>query len=398
MASITAPARIRRRTQDDVGPLAHLDLVLLTLPFVISALGLVMIYDASRRRLENQGLSPFYYVERQSIAIFLGIIAMGIVMMIDYRRVRDLWPVVYLAILPLLAGVLLLGRNHNGAQAWFQVGPLQFQPSELAKLAVIVGLAGYCHQHRGDLDAWRLAVAVGLAGLAMALVYAQHDLGTTLVIMVCATAVLVVAGLKPVHIVVLILLAASLVVAAVASGAVNTYRIQRLTGFADQSAPKVATTASGGKESTTPTTTKTQYTTKYSKAAIASGGLTGAGLGKGRETKNGYVPEQHTDFIFTAVGEDLGFIGGASLIALYALLAWRLWRIALLSSDFFGTLVVMGVLAMFVIHVFENIGMTMGIMPITGIPLPFMSYGGSAIIASFIAIGLVLNIHMRRFS
>jgi rod shape determining protein RodA len=110
------------------------------------------------------------------------------------------------------------------------------------------------------------------------------------------------------------------------------------------------------------------------------------------------VPEQHTDFIFTAVGEDLGFVGGATLLLLYALLAWRLWRIALLSSDFFGTLVAVGVLAMFAIQIFENVGMTMGIMPITGIPLPFMSYGGSAVIASFIAIGLVLNIHMRRFS
>jgi rod shape determining protein RodA len=126
--------------------------------------------------------------------------------------------------------------------------------------------------------------------------------------------------------------------------------------------------------------------------------MTGTGILQGRQTKNGFVPEQHTDFIFTAVGEELGFAGGATLIALYALLAWRLWRIALLSSDFFGTLVAVGILAMFAFQVFENIGMTMGIMPITGIPLPFMSYGGSAIIASFAAIGLALNVHMRRFS
>ena len=118
----------------------------------------------------------------------------------------------------------------------------------------------------------------------------------------------------------------------------------------------------------------------------------------GTQTKLAYVPEQHTDFIFSVVGEELGFVGGASLIALFALLAWRLWRIALLSSDFFGTLLTMGVLAMFAFQVFENIGMTMGIMPITGLPLPFMSYGGSALIASFAAIGLALNVHMRRFT
>src|SRR5207237_10560509 len=119
---------------------------------------------------------------------------------------------------------------------------------------------------------------------------------------------------------------------------------------------------------------------------------------RGPPPKNGLVPEQPTDFILTAVGEDPGFVGGATLLLLYALLAWRLWRIALLSSDFFGTLVAIGVLAMFAIEVFENVGMTMGIMPITGIPLPFMSYGGSAVITSFIAVGLVLNVHMRRFS
>jgi rod shape determining protein RodA len=188
--------------------------------------------------------------------------------------------------------------------------------------------------------------------------------------------------------VVLLALAATLVGAAVVSGKVEAYQLDRLTNFANQST--VGKTASDS--------TPTQYNLKNSKIAIASGGLTGAGLFDGLQTKNGFVPEQHTDFIFTAVGEDLGFAGGATLIALYALLAWRLWRIALLSSDFFGTLVAIGVLGMFAIQIFENIGMTMGIMPITGIPLPFMSYGGSAIIASFIAIGLVLNIHMRRFS
>ena len=126
-------------------------------------------------------------------------------------------------------------------------------------------------------------------------------------------------------------------------------------------------------------------------------GLTGAGLFQGLQTKNGFVPEQHTDFIFTAVGEDLGFLGAATLLALYGLLAWRLWRVAMVSSDFFGTLVAVGVLAMLAIQVFENVGMTMGIMPITGIPLPFLCYGGSAIIGAFLAVGLVQSVAMRRF-
>jgi rod shape determining protein RodA len=387
MATITAPVA-RRHAAAESRVFLHIDVVLLALPLAISALGLLMIYDSSRNRLAADGLSRLYYVERQGLAIALGLVAMLVVMLIDYRRIRDLWALVYVLILPLLAGVIVLGSSHKGAQAWFQVGPLQFQPSEIAKVALVVAIAGYCHQHRGDLDAWRLGVALGLAGLVMAMVYAQHDLGTMLVIMTCVGAILVVAGLKPVHVVVLLALAATLVGAAVVSGKVEAYQLDRLTGFTNQS-----TTGRTDSE-----LHATQYNLKNSKIAIASGGLTGAGLFDGLQTKNGFVPEQHTDFIFTAVGEDLGFAGGATLIALYALLVWRLWRIALLSSDFFGTLVAIGVLGMFAIQIFENIGMTMGIMPITGIPLPFMSYGGSAIIASFIAIGLVLNVHMRRFS
>ncbi len=387
MAGLTTSVG-RRRATVDTSIFAHVDLALLSLPIAISGLGLLMIFDASHAETARAGLSRLYYVERQSAAVAVGLIAMMVVMAIDYRRIRDAWPLLYLGILPLLAGVVLLGRNHGGAQAWFQVGPFQFQPSEIAKVAVIVAIAGYCHQHRGDLDAWRVAVGIGLAGLVMAIVYAQHDLGTMLVIMVCAAAVLVIAGLKPVHIVVLLLLGASLVGAAVVTGKVQAYQLDRLRNFTDQSTTGISVHDQ----------TPTQHNLSASKSAIASGGFEGAGFGQRPQTKNGFVPEQHTDFIFTAVGEDLGFIGGATLLLLYALLAWRLWRIALLSSDFFGTLVAIGVLAMFAIEIFENVGMTMGIMPITGIPLPFMSYGGSAVIASFLAIGLVLNIHMRRFS
>jgi rod shape determining protein RodA len=385
MATIAAPSSRRRGISMSL--FAHLDLALFALPIAISGFGLLMIFDSTKHETARGGLSRLYYVERQGIAVLVGLIAMAIVMSIDYRRIRDAWPLVYLGILPLLAGVVVLGRNHGGAQAWFQVGPFQFQPSEIAKVVIVVAVAGYCHQHRGDLDAWRVAVVVALAGLVMAIVYAQHDLGTMLVIMVCAAAVLVIAGLKPVHIVVLLALAASLVGAAVVTGKVQTYQLERLTSFTNQSNSGIAAKQNAA-----------QFNLGASKAAIASGKATGAGFGRGVQTKNGFVPEQHTDFIFTAVGEDLGFLGGATLLLLYSLLAWRLWRIALLSSDFFGTLVAIGVLAMFAIQIFENVGMTMGIMPITGIPLPFMSYGGSAVIASFIAIGLVLNIHMRRFS
>jgi rod shape determining protein RodA len=346
-----------------------------------------MIYSSTRSRLERNGVDPMYFVQRQVLAIALGVVAMAVMIVIDYRRIRDLWALVYFAVLPLLVGVLALGATRKGAQAWFDVGPLQFQPSEIAKIAVIIAVAGYCHQHRGDLDAWRLGVAVLIAAVPIALVLMQNDLGSAAVIGVCAGAILLVAGIRGRHAVVLVLLAVTAVGAVVYTGMLDDYKIDRIASFFDQSTGESAQDQ-----------TQAEYNLEQAKSAIVTGGLNGSGLFNGTLTKNAYVPEQHTDFIFTVVGEEFGFLGGAFVIALYGVLIWRLWRIAVLSSDFFGTLVTVGVVAMFAFQVFENIGMTLGIMPITGLPLPFMSYGGSAAIASFAAVGLALNVHMRRFS
>ena len=387
MAVITPPRPIRPitaarhgRDRSEVAPARHVDVALVALPVVLSALGLLMIYSSTRTQFGT------YFVERQAIAVAIGVVGMFVVMSIDYRRFREFWPLVYIAIFPLLVGVLVLGASRKGAQAWFQVGPMQFQPSEVAKIAVVVALAGYCHQHRGDLDAWRLAVAVVLAGVPIALVLMQNDLGSAFVIAVSVFAVLLVSGIRGRHMVVLLLLALSGIIVAVSSGYLAGYRLDRLTSFAD------------GSTTISKDATPAKYNVDQALAAVGNGGLTGKGLFNGTQTKLGYVPEQHTDFIFTVVGEEFGFVGGAAVIILYALLIWRLFRVGLLSSDFFGTLVAMGVLAIVAFQVFENIGMTMKIMPVTGITLPFMSYGGSSVIATFLAIGLVANVHMRRFS
>ena len=389
MATLAASPLVtaRRRAAAESSPLRHVDPILLVLPFVITALGILMIYSSTRTRLERAGISSTYFVERQALALAIGVVAMVVMVAVDYRRFRELWALIYFATLPLLVAVLAVGASRKGAQAWFQVGPLQFQPSEVAKVTVIIAVAGYCHQHRGDLDAWRLAVAIGIAAIPIGLVLMQNDLGSAAVIGVCACAILLVAGIRARHAVVLLLLAVTAVGAVVYSGALDAYKVDRIASFINQSTDKPASEQ-----------TQAQYNLEQAKSAIVTGGFRGSGLFKGTLTKNSYVPEQHTDFIFTVVGEELGFVGGAFVIGLYALLIWRLWRIALLSSDFFGTLVVVGVLAMFAFQVFENIGMCLGMMPITGLPLPFMSYGGSALIASFAAIGLALNVHMRRFS
>ena len=236
--------------------------------------------------------------------------------------------------------------------------------------------------HRGELDVRRLVVALAIAGLPMGLIMLQPDLGTDLVLGAITLAILAVAGVKSRHLAVLVLLGITLAVVAVNVGVLKQYQIDRLTSFANE-----------GKDAE-----RSGYNQDQSKTAIGNGGFTGQGLFEGTQTNSGYVPEQHTDFIFTVVGEELGFVGGALLLALFGLMVWRTWRAARLANDLYGTLCCIGVLAMLVFQVFENAGMTMGIMPITGLPLPFMSYGGSSIIVSFACIGLVANVHMRRFS
>jgi rod shape determining protein RodA len=378
----TRPITAARRGGDgtEVTAVRHVDLLLVGLPVVISAFGLLMIYSSTRTEYGT------YFVQRQGIAIAIGVVGMLVLMTVDYRRLRDLYPVVYLALFPLLVGVLVLGASKRGAQAWFQVGPIQFQPSELAKIGVVVAIAGYCHQHRGDLDAWRLAVAVVLAAVPVGLVLLQNDLGSAFVIAVSVFAVLIVAGIRPRHVVVVLLLGLSGIIVAVSSGYLSGYRFDRLSTFTKENVEA------------TSTATPTEYNLAQATDAIRAGGAFGKGLFEGTQTKLGYVPEQHTDFIFTAVAEELGFVGGASLLLLYGLLIWRIFRIGVLSSDFFGTLLAIGVLAIIGFQVFENIGMVLRIMPVTGITLPFMSYGGSSVIALFLALGLVANVHMRRFS
>jgi rod shape determining protein RodA len=370
-------------------PLRHLDLVLVGATLSLAGLGLVMISSATQARTKEEGLGSLYYVNRQALWVALGILAMVVVMSIDYRKLRDLAPVAYVITLALLAVVLVpsIGTATKGSQARFQLGPFQLQPSEFAKFGLILMLAAYCFAHRGDFGLRRVVVAVLIAGLPLGLVMLQPDLGTALVFGAIAFAMLTIAGARGRYLAVLALVVATVAVGAVRLDVLKDYQVDRLTVFIEQDDRGSPADSQGS-----------AYNLDQSKTAIANGGLTGTGLGEGTQTNLGFVPEQHTDFIFTAVGEELGFVGGATLLALFALIVWRTWRTARLANDFFGTLVCIGVIAMFAFQVFENVGMTMGIMPITGIPLPFLSYGGSSTIVCFACIGLVANVHMRRFS
>jgi rod shape determining protein RodA len=371
-----------RRARFHASPLRHVDPLLFGAPLVLAGLGLLMVYSSTHRRLEEAGLDPFDFVKRQAVAIVIGVVAMVVISAIDYRKLRELALLGYAATVLMLVAVLRVGADVKGAQARFDIGPFQLQPGEFAKLFLILVLAGYCAAHREGLTPRRLVVALVICGLPMGLIMLQPDLGTNMVLMATAFTILTIAGVRARQLIVLLLLAFTLAVAAVQAGVLDQYQIDRLTNFADANAEA----------------DRSGFTAQQSQNAIGNGGLTGQGLFGGSQTTGSYVPEQHTDFIFTVVGEELGFVGGAVVLGLFAIIVWRIQRAARLAQDTFGTLCCMGVLGMFVAQMFENVGMAMGIMPITGIPLPFMSYGGSSIIVSFACIGLVANVRMRRFS
>jgi rod shape determining protein RodA len=361
----------------------HIDLALIVAAVGIACFGVLMVYSASRDKLQASGTDPAYYLKRQAVFVVLGVVAMVVAAAVDYRKLRDYAIVFYaLSVLMLLAVFSPVGQKSKGAQAWFQVGSYQLEPSEFAKIGLIIALAALCAHYKGRLALRHLVLILALAAVPFVLIYKQPDLGTALVLGAILMAVLLVGGAKPRHLALLGLLGVLGVAAVLHFGVLKQYQKQRLTAFLD---PTTNTQASA-------------YNLDQSKIAIGSGRVRGKGLFKGTQTNLSYVPEQHTDFIFTAVGEQLGLVGSALLLGLFVLLVWRTWRAASLARDLAGTLICVGVLAMIVFQVFENIGMTMGIMPIAGIPLPFMSYGGSAMVCSFAAVGLVLNVNMRRYS
>jgi rod shape determining protein RodA len=378
------PGALSRLSRNPASPWRHVDVVLIGCVAAVGALGCLMIFSSTRGR--NPADFDTGFVAKQLLFMGVGAGVMVLTAMVDYRRYREFAPIAYgVLILGLLLVVSGLGSTRKGTQAWFQIGPFQLQPSELAKIVVIVTLASVIAHFEAELDAPRLAVVLGLAGVPMALIMLQPDLGTTLVFVAVGMGMLLIGGAQLRHIMVLTVVGIAGVAFILNSGMLETYQQCRLTSFLEQDNPDC--TARGA-----------AYNLAQAKVAIGSGAVLGKGLFQGTQTRLDIVPEQHTDFIFTAVGEELGFVGSATLLSLLSIIAWRVWRTAQLARDPLGTMICVGVLSMFAFQVFENVGMTMGIMPITGIPLPFMSYGGSSTLTEFIAVGLVLNVHMRRFS
>jgi rod shape determining protein RodA len=363
------------------GALRHLDPVLIGTAMALALFGLFMVYSASHQGLATLGEDPGFYLKKQIAFLMLGLIAMLITASFDYRLVKVYAGIAFGGVVFLLLLVLTpIGDETAGAQRWITLFGFQFQPSEFAKLGLVALLAAYLSELREVRleNVWR---AAGLALAPMALIFLQPDVGTTMVFAAVVIGLLVVAGARARHIGILVAVAVMGAIVAFHLGIVKDYQIARLTSFLDPAADPL----------------RAGYNRAQAEIAIGSGGVFGRGYLNGTQTNLDFVPEQHTDFVFTVVGEELGFVGALLLLVLFAVLLWRGFRTALMSRDSFGTLLAAGITTMIAFQIFVNVGMTMGIMPVTGIPLPLVSYGGTSMIVNWMAVGLLLNVHMRRF-
>ena len=349
-------------------------------------IGTLLVYAATRDWYSANGLDPVYYLKRHVINIVIGLALAWGTTIIDYRLLRAYTPFIWGfgvlgLILVLIPGV---GSEINGAKAWIRLpAGFQIQPAEIAKISIIIGISMLLSErtHNSDEPSTNdILKALAVAALPILLILRQPDMGTVFIISASVVTILAVSGAPMKWIVGLILLAVIGGFVATKTGIVNDYQVKRLQSFVN---PNADTQGAG-------------YQLRQARITVGSGGLIGTGLFNGPQTNGRFVPEQQTDFIFTVAGEELGFVGCSVIILLLLTILMRAFGIARRSTDPYGTLVCTGVIAWFAFQIFENIGMTLGLMPMTGVPLPFLSYGGSSMFANLIGIGLLQNVHARQ--
>lgn len=361
----------------------RIDTVGVAVTVLLAAIGLVAI--ASTTGAVNGATG---YLVRQLAFLAVGTVLAAVLAVIDVRRWRPLAPGAFVVTVAVLVAVLgPLGATVNGTRGWIRIGGFSVQPAEFAKLTVIVGLAAALSRPKGKrfermvdaaADPRRLVAALGLLGIIVLLVLAEGETGSVLVYCMVALAIFFVAGSPPRLLGLLVVSGALAFALAFSGGLLGDHVADRFTAFLDAEADPRGT----------------GYHQLQSVTTIGSGGLVGQGLFEGPQTQFGFLPEKQTDFIFAAVGEETGFVGVAVVLALYAILLRRVFQVAKSSGDRFGRLVAVGVFAMLLVQVVQNIGMTIRLLPITGIPLPLLSYGGSSLLTTLMALGLVQSVHL----
>lgn len=388
MSTDIQPAQRRFLGARQEGRLSYwrrLDWILLFAALILSLGSAIFVWSASRSDLA--GDDPQYFLNRHIVNIVIGLALAFLISRLDYRLLRAYTPVLYgLAIVGILLVYTPLGTTIAGARAWIKVpGGFTFQPSEFAKVAIVLILALILAEKRDAESEPRdrdVLLALGLAAVPIGLVLLQNDTGTVLIMCSIVVAMVAVSGARTRWIAGLLVGGATAAVVAWQLGFVKDYQIARLTSFVNPE--EAATTAA--------------YNATQARIAIGGGGMWGAGLFQGPQTQGNFVPVNESDFIFTVIGEEVGFVGATITILLLAIILWRGMRIALGATELFGRLVAAGVVAWLAFQMFENIGMALGIMPITGVPLPFVSYGGTSMFASWIALGLLENVRIHEQS
>lgn len=362
--------------------LAHMDPLLTIAALGLIAFSIVTLAATTEGEIPDE---PLFFVIRQSIYAVIGIALMLALTRIDYSRFRELRVGIYTAMIASIALVLVLGAAARGSRRWIELPFFTFQPSEIGKVLLIAALAGFVIDRARRIPERQRTARLLVLGLApAALVFLQPDIGTGVVFVVITLAVLFIAGVRWTHFAALGGLAvAAVTIALVVAPAVGLpvlkdYQQERVTSFLNPSEdPR-----------------DSSYQVNQALIAVGSGGKTGRG-DDATQTQSGFLPERHTDFIFAVVGERFGFVGAALLLSLYALLIWRALRILTLSKNLYGSMIAGGVVAMIMFQVFVNVGMTLGVMPITGITLPLMSYGGSSVLTTLMAVGLLQSVYVQ---
>lgn len=383
MSQIAARQRLYRRNRQS---LVHgFDPVLTAVVGLLLFIGTLLVWAATRDWYTRNGLDGQYYLKRHIINIMIGLVLAYGTTVIDYRLLRAYTPFLWGAGVIGLIIVLIpgLGSEVNGAKAWIALpGGFQIQPAELAKIAIIIGMSMILSERSHDSDeptSKDVVQSLAIAAIPVLLIILQPDMGTILIISAAVVTIIAVSGAPARWVAGLLLLAVLGGFVAVKAGVISEYQVNRLQTFVD---PNADTQGAG-------------YQLRQARITVGSGGLIGTGLFNGPQTNGRFVPEQQTDFIFTVAGEELGFLGSGGILILYLILLMRGFSIARRTNDPFGRLVCTGVIAWFAFQLFENIGMTLGLMPMTGVPLPFISYGGSSMFATLIGFGLLQNVHAR---
>ncbi len=357
--------------------LRNLDFVIIATTALLIVISLVIIGSATHVNTPSD--DRYWYVQRQGIFAIINVCMIFVMLHVDYKSLGKIANFLYGINLIMLLAVMFVGQSALGAQRWIQIGPINLQPSEFSKLIMIIALANLLDKRTGKLNSFKEIIPIFIyVGIPFLLVLKQPDLGTSLVFLAILFGMIYVAGISSKHL--MIIFGSGLAVMPIFWHFLKDYQKKRLTVFID---PNVDPLGSG-------------YHIIQSKIAIGSGMLFGKGLFGGTQSQLNFLPENHTDFIFAVIGEELGFVGAVIILLLYLIILYRGVKIAGEARDNFGSLLATGITSMLTFHVLINVGMTAGIMPVTGIPLPLMSYGVSALTTNMLSLGILLNIYMRR--